>query len=153
MIEQITRFFETNVAKTQTDASDEHAQQLAMAALMLEVAASDYKQQPEEKAVLVEQIRQSFGLNEKEADELIALATREHDESTDYFQFTRLINQTFSEAKKIELIENLWRVAYADQKLHRYEEHVIRRIADLIYVSHKDFIASKHRAKQSSQTV
>ena len=118
-----------------------------MAALMLEVAEADYQQQPEEKEILIELTKKSFKLNEAEADELVELATKEYEASTDYFEFTRLINDHYNEQQKIELIENLWHIAYADNILDKYEEHVIRRIADLIYVSHKDFIASKLRAK------
>ena len=92
-------------------------------------------------------LKPHFKLNEAEADELVELATKEYEASTDYFEFTRLINDHYNEQQKIELIENLWHIAYADNILDKYEEHVIRRIADLIYVSHKDFIASKLRAK------
>jgi len=118
-----------------------------MAALMLEVAEADYQQQPEEKAMLIELARKSFNLNQADADELVELASKEYENATDYFEFTHLINQHYSEQQKIDLIENLWRIAYADNILDKYEEHVIRRIADLIYVSHSDFIASKLRAK------
>lgn len=148
MITRIKHFFETKLAtdaKT-TKEESEHSSRLAVAALMLEVAESDYKDAPEEKAMLVELSRKSFALEESEANELVELAQKEHTDSTDYFQFTSLINKNYNETQKIHLIENLWKIAYADNELHKYEEHVIRRIADLIYVSHKDFIATKHRA-------
>ncbi len=148
MINQIKQFFESKLSlDAQTTTADtEHASRLAVAALMLEVAESDYKDHPKEKAMLVELSKKSFALEESEANELVALAQKEHTDSTDYFQFTRLINNNYNETQKIALIENLWKIAYADNELDKYEEHVIRRIADLIYVSHKDFIATKHRA-------
>ncbi len=146
----IKKFFDLKLApKSETTQKDpEHATRLAMAALMLEVAEADYQQQPEEKEMLIELARKSFNLNQADADELVELASKEYEASTDYFEFTRLINDNYSEKQKIKLIENLWRIAYADKVLDKYEEHVIRRIADLIYVSHKDFIETKLRAKK-----
>ncbi|RLW56975.1 MAG: hypothetical protein B6D69_00780, partial [gamma proteobacterium symbiont of Stewartia floridana] len=80
-----------------------------------------------------------------EAQTLMNLAEQEHRHSTDYFQFTTLINKNYSYEQKIRIIESLWQVAFADRQLHHYEEHVIRRLADLIHVSHGDFISAKHR--------
>lgn len=149
MINNIKQYFESKLSPSSSASKvdPKHASRLAMAALMLEVAESDYKEHPEEKLVLVDLAKKSFDLDENEANELVELAQKEHADSTDYFQFTSLINQHYNASQKIDLIENLWRIAYADNELHKYEEHVIRRIADLIYVSHKDFIASKHRVQ------
>lgn len=118
---------------------------LAAAALMVEVIASDYETTAEELEALDGIVRRQFGLGEQEAAGLIERARQAHTRSTDYFQFTSVINESCTPAQKVMLVEALWRVAYADRVLHRYEEHVIRRIADLIYVPHIDFIASKHR--------
>ena len=98
---------------------------------------------------MLKSVGKHFGLSEREAKALIELAATEHAESIDYFQFTSLINQYYNPLQKIKIVEELWRVAYADNELHKYEEHVIRRLADLIHVSHKDFIAAKHRIIKS----
>ena len=45
--------------------------------------------------------------------------------------------------EKVGLIENMWRIAFSDEQLDKYEEHLIRKISDLIYVSHSDFIKTK----------
>lgn len=91
-------------------------------------------------------MRTYFQLSPQEADELLALAESEHADSTDYFEFTHLINQHYLEPQKIDLIETLWQIAFADQHLHHYEEHVIRRLSELLHVPHSAFIAAKHRA-------
>ena len=96
---------------------------------------------------MLDAIQFRFGLDAQRSQELLKLAETEHTESTDYFQFTRLINDHYDAKQKIELVEDLWRVAFSDGELDKYEEHVIRRLADLIHVSHKDFIAAKHRTK------
>jgi len=128
----------------------EHARQLAMAALMVEVAESDYVDSQEEHDAILKVVKQSFGLDADEAKELVDMARQEHAESTDYFQFTRLINQNYSASERIELIESLWRVAFADKTLDKHEEHVIRRIADLIHVSHSDFMATKLKVQSNN---
>lgn len=122
---------------------------LASAALMVEVLLSDYERKPEEKNTLLDVLKKSFALNQVTADELLKQARKAQRDATDYFRFTSQINEICTPQEKISLIENLWRVAYADGELHHYEEHVIRRIADLIYVSHTDFITAKLRVIES----
>jgi uncharacterized tellurite resistance protein B-like protein len=147
MISKLQNFFHTYLTPEQGDASADRSERtrLAVAALLLEIAVSDFESADQERQVIVEIVKKQFGLDAKGADELIALAEEEHRDSTDYFQFTRLINEHYSALQKSRLIESLWHVAFADGKLHRYEEHVIRRLSDLLYVSHTDFIAAKHR--------
>lgn len=147
MLSTIKRYFETHLAPDSAAASrdPQHAVRLAVAALMIEVTQSDHRQSSEEKAALLTAVGRQFGLETEEANTLIALAEKEWADSTDYFQFTRLLNQTYSPEQKIKVIEELWHVAFSDSELHNNEEHVIRRLADLIHVSHKDFIAAKHR--------
>lgn len=151
MMQKIKQFFENHLApgSSEMEQDPQHALRLAVAVLLFEVAESDYRQHPDEKAALVSAVQEHFHLSPGEARELLQLAAAEHADSTDYFQFTRLINQHYSPPQKVALIEALWRVAFADQKLHRYEEHVIRRLADLLYVPHADFIAAKHRVENS----
>ncbi|MEE9309927.1 MAG: TerB family tellurite resistance protein [Cocleimonas sp.] len=150
MLDSIKNFFEKNfISESPALSGDSKANdpQLALAALMIEVAEADFEDAPEEQQAILSIVKASFNLKEQDAEVLIQLAKTEHEKSTDYFQFTRLINDNYSAPKKIELIENLWRIAFSDQTLDKYEEHVIRRISDLLYVSHGDFMAAKHRAQ------
>ena len=151
MLKSIRDFFYTHLAPavTAVDQDPQHALRLAVAALLVEVIESDFENSPQERDALLDIVRNHFGLALKEACELVSLAEAAHAESTDYFQFTRLINKTYSPEQKIRVIEDLWRIAFADRLLHSHEEHVIRRLADLIHVSHKDFIAAKHRVLKS----
>ena len=87
-----------------------------------------------------------LGLGPEETQALVEEAERHIDKSHDLYQFTSQINRTFSEAEKVGLLEALWRVADADLTVHKYEEHLIRRVADLLHVRHSDFIAAKLRA-------
>ncbi len=150
MLNKIQNFFEKNfISESPALAGDSvaDAPHIALAALMIEVAEADYEDAPEERDAILNIVKTSFDLKADKAEEIIALAKEEHANSTDYFQFTRLINDNYSAQQKIDLIENLWRIAFSDQILDKYEEHVIRRISDLIYVSHSDFMATKLRVK------
>ncbi|MEJ2618810.1 MAG: TerB family tellurite resistance protein [Candidatus Thiodiazotropha sp.] len=147
MLKSVLDYFNVHLLP-EKEASDEaaHSQlRLAVAVLLIEIAESDFDRAPEEKSAILDAIKHQFGLASKEARALMDLAEQAHRQSTDYFQFTSLINKNYSYQQKIEVIENLWRVAFADQQLHQYEEHVIRRLADLIHLSHSDFISAKHR--------
>ncbi|MES9882877.1 MAG: TerB family tellurite resistance protein [Sedimenticola sp.] len=154
MISSIQLFFEKHLAPSTAKANRNPQQELrlAVAALLIEVTASDDLRQQEEHQAMLNTVRNHFGLDSNEAQELIELAEAEHAKSTDYFQFTHLINQHYTPEKKIELVEALWQIAYADQELHHIEEHVIRRLAELIHLPHKAFITAKHRVQANSVT-
>jgi uncharacterized tellurite resistance protein B-like protein len=147
MLRSIKRFFDERLipANQQQGMDDEHTLRLAVAALLLEVGESDYKDHPAERAAVMEAVKNHFGLEHDEADGLIELAESERAGATDYFQFTSLINRTYDLEQKKRLVEILWKVAFADDELHKYEEHLIRRLAELLHLPHRDFIAAKHR--------
>jgi uncharacterized tellurite resistance protein B-like protein len=81
------------------------------------------------------------------------LAESELHDATDYHQFTALINKGYDAQHKQAILEFMWQVAYADGQLDMYEEHVIRKVADLLYIPHRDFIRLKERVKLSSVRV
>ena len=146
MIDLIKQFFVAEIANPDGDL--EHRQQLAAASLMIEVMVIDRSLDHQELCVIKQILQQEFDLDETELDKLIALARQEVRDSTSLYQFTRLVNDHFNQSSKINLIKNLWKVAFADGYLNKYEEAIIRRIAELIYVSHSDFIRAKHEAKK-----
>ena len=82
-------------------------------------------------------------MSEEELGELVKLAESEANQATSLYEFTRLINDEYDYEEKVGLIENMWKIAFSDEQLDKYEEHLIRKISDLIYVSHSDFIKTK----------
>jgi uncharacterized tellurite resistance protein B-like protein len=118
---------------------------LAVAALLVEVLRADYNVAAGERQQVVQSIGKLLGLGDAESAALMELAERQIDQSHDLYQFTSMINQSYSAAEKERLVEHLWRVARADETIHKYEEHLIRRVADLLHVSHSSFIAAKLR--------
>lgn len=150
MLDAIKAFFDRHIARedeTSGQAAD-HRARVAVAALLIETVRMDDHILEEERQQVLGSIGGKFALDDREAAELVSLAEEEVHQATDFFQFTSQINQAFSLEQKVKLIEHMWRVAYADAVLHKYEEHLIRKIADLIYVPHQSFIAAKHRVRK-----
>lgn len=152
VIRSIQQFFESRILRgAEEDSSDaiRHAQRLATAALLIEVSRADLEVKDEERAMVTESVARIFDLSPDETAELIRLAEEEVRSAVSLYQFTRLIDKDFSMDQKKQIVELLWRVAFADDEKDRYEEHLIRRIADLLHVSHDDFIQAKLRAQRS----
>lgn len=124
----------------------EQARNLAVAALLVEVLRADYAVDGAERRQVLASIRGTLGLDEAQCAELLAEAEHTVDRAHDLHQFTSEINQALSYEEKLQLVEQMWRVAAADETVHKYEEHIIRRIADLLHVPHREFIAAKLRA-------
>jgi uncharacterized tellurite resistance protein B-like protein len=147
MLKSLTDFFQQYTGSTAGDAlRNEHTLELCAAVLMLEIALADSGLDQDELAVIQEAIRHHFHINEQEAQILISMARRQVDDATSLHEFTRIVNESLSREEKTIVIELLWKVAAADQVIDKYEEYFIRKIADLLYVSHKDYIRAKHRA-------
>lgn len=145
MLNTIKTFFENNFLSDESVATEEQRLQLATAALLIEMSLQDNMEHTEEVQAVKQALQKKFLLSVQESAALYDNARHAVNNATDYHEFTRLIAKHFTQPQKIKLIEYLWMVAYADRQLDKYEEHMIRRIADLIHVSHKDFMQAKHR--------
>ena len=93
-------------------------------------------------------LQKDFLIDEDEIDELINLAKENVQDSTSLYEFTRDINDNFDATERVKLIESMWKIAYADGNIDKYEEHIIRKVSNLIYVAHSDFINAKLSAKE-----
>ena len=119
---------------------------LAAAVLLVEVAKADYERDNAESDVLRRLVEQAFGLDDDDVTELLRRAEAEVDVTVALDRHVDLINRHCSAEEKYDLVKGLWEVAMADGELHHYEEHLVRRLADLLYVPHRQFIRSKHEA-------
>ena len=144
MLQKIKSFFEDKLA-VKDEQDIEHQLRLATAALMIEMMLDDGEVHEIEEKVLIKYLKSTFKLEDNETLELFELAHAEVKEAVDYHQFTTLIAKNFTQEQKIKVIENLWAIAYADEELDQFEELMVRRIADLIYVTHSEFMQAKHR--------
>lgn len=125
---------------------------LATAALLVEVASIDRVFDDTELERLQILLEQKFSLTHNETEQLIAEAKSASTDSASLYEFTKHINEQLDEPAKIKLVEGLWEIAYADQNLDKHEEHIIRRIADLIHVRHIDFIRTKNKIRDENIT-
>jgi uncharacterized tellurite resistance protein B-like protein len=151
MLKAIQDFFREQMAADQSGRHDPHCLQLAAAALLFEMLRADQNEHPEEYAALQRVLQANFALSAEETQQLARLAEQEAAEAVSLYQFTGLINQHFSAEEKVQLVQMLWEVAYADGHLDRFEEALVRKIADLLHVPHRDFIQAKHRVQGALQ--
>ena len=119
----------------------------AAAALMVEVMAVDHEWHELEIEKIEELLQTSLNLETEEAKTVVAEVLDAQKTQHDLFQFTSAINQEYNPEQKFELLKCLWRVAYADGRVDAYEEHIIRRLADLIHMPHSQFIRAKVEAR------
>ena len=131
---------------TATNEVEQRALELACAALMFEVARADFAIEAVEQETVTRQLTEQFSLSADEVSTITEVAVEQADAATCLFEFTRTLNELASAEQKRKLLAMMWRVAMADHALSQYEEHVIRKVADLLYLPHSDFIAAKHSA-------
>ena len=136
--------------QAEPDSSDPYQRELAYASLLVEVIKSDDKFDDLERTKLLDVLSKKLNIHDDELKNFAELAEKKSEDSTSLYEFTREINDEYDYEGKLKLIEDLWRIAYSDGQLDKYEDYVIRKIADLIYVSHSDFIKSKLKIKNSS---
>ena len=119
----------------------------ASAALMAEIMRADGTFDARERAALLEHLMSQGGADAAVAQALLDEAEAAAEAAHDLFQFTALINAHCDAPARVEIIERLWGVAFADGQLDHHESHLVKRIADLLYVRHSDYIAAKQRAR------
>jgi uncharacterized tellurite resistance protein B-like protein len=128
---------------TSTPADRDHALRLATAALLVEMSRADASESAAEQQHIVDLVVGHFDLPRAEAEQVLADASARADAAVSLHEFTRLLNDALAPADKQRVIELLWRVAFADGTLDRYEDHLVRKVADLLYVPHAEFIRAK----------
>ncbi len=150
MFNSIKAFFEEKLANgSEPENQLVSRADLACAALLIEVINSDNELDERETEEFLVLLQSSLQIPEEDLNDIMRLAEREARQATSLYEFTRLINDGYEYAEKVKLVENMWRVAFSDQQLDKYEEALIRKVADLLYVSHQDFIKTKLAARDS----
>ncbi|MGB1091631.1 MAG: TerB family tellurite resistance protein [Oceanobacter sp.] len=143
----IKKFFDSLFGGDESAPPTTYTLDLAAAALMVEVMKADHEIDPQEQSVLRSVLAELFDLSDTDTESLLQEATTASNNATDLFRFTDTVHEKFSEEQKFRLVVGLWKVAYASDGIDRYEEHIIRRIADLLYVPHSEFMRAKHVAR------
>ena len=140
------KIFQTEKSENLT--LDDRTSTKACIALLLETSMADEILDESELVTLKNTLQKDFLIEENEIDELINLAKENVEDSNSLYEFTRDINDNFDATERVKLIESMWKIAYADGNIDKYEEHIIRKVSNLIYVAHSDFIKAKLSAKE-----
>ena len=146
MIDKIKSFFSKNVLEAETEITS--PDQLATAALLIEVMVIDGDLDDQEMQAIAGTLSNMLDLSKEQIDQLIELSKEEVAEATSLYQFTKEINEHFDIEKKLSLMTAMWRVAFADGHLDKYEENIIRRVADLLHIRHSEYIRCKANARE-----
>lgn len=153
MLKSFRRFFDEFVTVAAPEAtatqSHEHRLQLATAALLIEMVRADFDMQVSERDHVVALLIKEFNLSPREAAQLAELGEDEVRESVSLYEFTQAIDTALSQPDKVRVIEMLWQVAYADGALDKYEEALMRKLADLLHLSHRQLMQAKHRVLEA----
>jgi len=147
MLNKLSDFLSGIIAPASVENRPERTLQLATAVLLIEVMQSDADSTDEEQATILNILKERFHLSDAEVAKLSELGHRTATAANDLHQFTSLINRELELSEKVRIIEYMWQVAYADRQISAHENHLMRRMADLLHISHGDYIAAKTRAR------
>ncbi|MDB2386148.1 TerB family tellurite resistance protein [Shewanella sp.] len=151
MLNKLKQFFEP--AKRPLSAEEKTQQlNLAAASLLLEVVMADDIMTDDEAKMLPTLLTTTLGLSVDDIDSLVSKACDSQRRSTSLFDFTQTINDNFNVEQKQHLILAMWRIAYADGHLCQYEEQIIRRTSELLYLRHSELIQMRNLVMESKQS-
>lgn len=150
ILNKIKQFFDTQLNQTEEQDAESLDKQLkiASAALLIETSKADFDLSDIEKEVITRSLKESFELSEGEISLLFDSALQSSEDSISLYDFTSTLNNHLNSEKKEKIIYYMWRVAFADGFLDKYEEATIRKVADLLYIPHSVFIKMKLSAKK-----
>lgn len=143
MLALIKQFFNEQLHPEQHQKNPEAAMQLAAAALLIELSRADFDRSESEQQAMEAVLKEKFALADEQLKTLIELAEAENREASSLYDFTSLVNEHYDFEQKIALVKAMWVVAFADGEISKYEDHLIRKTADLIYLPHSEFIKAK----------
>ena len=127
----------------ETATNPEERQQLALASLLVEMARADFDECHDEQSRIIDLLAAHFELSSAESLELLNRARNALDESVCLFDFTRALHESLDAEQKVGVIRLLWQVALADSTLDKYEDYLVRKVADLLYVPNSDVVRIK----------
>lgn len=136
----LARLFPSAATETPASTDDLHR---AAAALLMEVARTDGELDENEERLLIEAVRRRWRLDDTEMSDIVAELSERVNAATDLFEFTRPLRERWDPETRVRLIYDMWAIAVADGKADVHEEQLIRRVSELLYVSHGDYIRGK----------
>ena len=117
--------------------------QVATAVILLEVANADEDFSDSERESIVGILKDNFDLSNEEVLELISVSDEERSGSVDMWHFANVINENYTDQEKLSIMENIWKVIYADGRLDKYEDHIVHKLANILHIPHSKMIEAK----------
>lgn len=145
MIAKLKAAFSGTAAPLKTGVEDK---KIATAALLIEAALSDEEYSDTERTTISVILKRHFSLSDADVSTLMQEAESVHSNADQILAFTRSIKENFDIEDRVQVIEMLWEIAYADGELSDYEANLVRRICGLIYVSDRDSGLARKRVLQ-----
>ena len=150
MLKKIQQFL-SSISEDSAPTHVAHSLETACAVLLCEVMKADGLMADEEQQHMATVLMREFTLTPIEVDDIIEQAIYLSENATDFYQFTSTLNQHYSTDQRVKMVEMLWQLAYADGELSSIEEHIIRKIADLLHLRQSEFIQTKLASVQTIQ--
>ncbi|WP_372985126.1 TerB family tellurite resistance protein [Marinobacter sp.] len=145
MIERLKKLFA--VPDSEPVKPDAHQLAVAATALMVQLSRVDNHEDERELKTIVDCAVKSHQVTREEAEEILQDALAHAEDATSLYEFTGQINDHLDQEQKQALLESIWHVALADGRIDKYEEHLIRRMADLLHLNHREYMQARHRAE------
>ncbi len=118
----------------------------AYCGLLMEVARLASPQAALKRAAVPAAVNEAFSGDGTESASCVVNAPH----YTSYYEPVALLNRKLTPPQKVQFVEHLWRIAYADGDVDMYEDQLVRKLSELLYVAHADFILAKHRVRSTS---
>lgn len=150
MFDKFEKFFKDKIVidSKAGRADTEQRLMIATTVLFLEMAYADFEVLPEEEEHIEQTLEQFFKLSRRQITEVIEAAKQSRRERNDIWLFTNLIKETFDRSQKLWILEKLWALIYADGTVDKYEDHLIRKLSNLLGLDHGEMIQAKLNAKK-----
>ena len=133
----------TELLSTSEETDNERAIQLATAALLMEVASADHNISDEERDTIRSIVEEKYTVSPDAAMEIAHRAEQDTRHVTSLYPFSRMLNAECDLQERVDIVSMLWQVTAADGYIDAHEEHLVRKIADLLYVPHSQFIRTR----------
>lgn len=140
MMASLQRWINEGVPERESAESD---LRLATAVLLCEVVRADYRIEAVELELMREQLQRQFQLSDEQLDELMSMARQEAENAVDHHRFVRELRDNWGYERRVDLVQQMWALAWSDGDKDALEEHRIRALADLLHVSHSDFVRTR----------
>ncbi len=146
MLKQIKKLI-GSLADSSSPALAQEDYKLAGAALLVHATLADGHADPQEMKKLRHLLHDHYNIDEQGLDEFIALARQREKEAIDLYRFTRLLTRHLDETGRMEMVEMLWEIAFADGVIHEYENHLVWRVAELLHVTTRDRVRLRKKVE------